>query len=312
MAAKIIRKIWRNEYIRTALTLVLIFVIIYGGANIIYLATQLALRTEYPALAVASGSMLPTLNIGDLIIVQGVNPEKICADKLKGDILVFRNPYNPSELIVHRAVKIERRGSYYLITTLGDYYSRYGERDQFSPWNSSLLIGKVIARVPYIGNLSLLFQAERGTFSLLLVFIAAIFALMLFITSGEEKPQDGNVKAGRVSLKIFQFAIVNLLIIGLLIFALWGTMTFPQPGATPPMATIRGVYADVEFHRSYGGEPVLYWGFMNYRIDLQFNDGARLGVSTFSWAQLLAVALILFNFWKIMDFLRKTGLKRQI
>ncbi|MEM0313641.1 MAG: signal peptidase I [Candidatus Bathyarchaeia archaeon] len=308
MATGTIRKIWSNDHIRNALTLVLIFVVIYGGAHVTYIATQLALRTEYPALAVASGSMLPTLNIGDLIIVQGVNPENICADRLKGDILVFRNPYNPSELIVHRAIKLEKRDGYYLITTLGDY-SRYGERDQFSPWNSSLLIGKVIARVPYIGNLPLLFQAERSTFILLLAFIAAIFALTLFITSGEEKPHEE--KVGKGSSKIFQFTIVNLLIIGLLIFALWGAFTFPQPGANPPKATVRGTYADMEFHRSYGGEPELYWGFISYRIDLQFNDGVRLGVPTFSWAQLLAIILILFNSW-MMNFLRERGLKRQI
>ncbi|MCS7095608.1 MAG: signal peptidase I [Nitrososphaerota archaeon] len=309
MATEVIRRICRNEYIRTALTLVLIFIVIYGGAHIIYLATRLALRTEYPALAVASGSMLPTLNIGDLIIVQGVDPENICADKLRGDILVFRNPYDPSELIVHRAVKLEKADGYYLITTLGDY-SRHGEKDQFSPWNSSLLIGKVIARIPYIGNLPLLFQAERGTVILLLAFIAVIFALMLFLTSAEEKPHEGNFKVG--GRKIFQFAIANLLIIGLLIFTLWGTFTFPQPGATPSKATIRGVYAEMDFHRSYGGEPLLYWGFMNYQINLQFNDGVRLGVPTFSWAQLLMVALIALNFWELTNFFRERRVKRQI
>lgn len=293
-----IRKIWSNEHIRNALTLVLIFVVVYGGAHVTYIATQLALRTEYPALAVASGSMLPTLNIGDLIIVQGVNPKDIRADRLKGDILVFRDPYNPSgPPIVHRAVKLEKRDGYYLITTLGDH-DRYGERDQFSPWNSSLLIGKVVARVPYIGNLPLIFQAERSTFIILLAFITAIFAL-LFITSGKEKPHEE--KVGKRYSKIFQFAIVNLLIIGLLIIALW-----------LPTATIRGMYADVDFHRSYGGEPELYWGPLIYRIDLKFNDGVRSGVPTFSWAQLFAIIFILFNFWMVMNFLRERGLKRQI
>jgi signal peptidase I len=49
--------------------------------------------------------MLPTLNIGDLIIVQKIDPAQIHADPLTGDILVYKRG---DELIVHRAISIRR------------------------------------------------------------------------------------------------------------------------------------------------------------------------------------------------------------
>jgi signal peptidase I len=301
LTVKSLKSLWRREPFQTLLTYALIFAIVLS----FYFGAPLVLGTEYPALTVASTSMLPTLNVGDLIIVQKVDPAYIRADRLTGDILVFRNPRNPEEFIVHRAVKKEKVGSYYLITTLGDY-SKYGEKDQFSPWNSSLLIGKVIARIPYIGNLPLLVHAEKDMYILLLTTLAILFILMLVFSFGEGGQEDKKEESMRkADLQIAFFIIINLLIVGFLVFSLFGTFTFPQPGATPQEATIRGMYADLEFHKNYtGAEPFLTLGFLHYKIDLLFAEGVRLGVPTFSWTQVAILAFITFNAWKIIDFVR--------
>ncbi|MEM3602460.1 MAG: hypothetical protein QXN87_07300, partial [Candidatus Bathyarchaeia archaeon] len=86
MAKEKLRIVWKNEYFQTAITVALMLIIVFG----LYYGSQIILGTEYPALAVASGSMLPTLNVGDLIIVQRADPERINVGKLSGDILVFR------------------------------------------------------------------------------------------------------------------------------------------------------------------------------------------------------------------------------
>jgi signal peptidase len=169
LAVETLKRLWKNEYFQTAITIALLFLVVLG----FYYGAQAALRTEYPALAVASGSMLPTLNIGDLIIVQKIDPSQIHVDPngLTGDILVYKRR---GELIVHRAVKIELRGNVYYITTRGDN----SEVDD-TPWPSTDLVGKVIARIPYAGNLPLFLHSERNMYVLFLLFLVILIILML-------------------------------------------------------------------------------------------------------------------------------------
>lgn len=306
MATETLKKLWKNEYFQTVVTIALIFAIVFS----FYFGSQIILGTEYPALAVASGSMLPTLNIGDLIIVQKVDPAQINADKFTGDVLVFRDPRNQAELIVHRAVKIEKKGSHFLITTLGD--NMYGEKDQFSPWNSSLLIGKVVARIPYIGNLPLFFHSERNMYVFLLIILIILAVLMLpFSFSSEEKPSEEKKLFWKIDLHLVYFLAINLLIVGFLIFSLWGAFTFWQPGASPPQATIFGMFKDLEFHENFSSEAYLSQGFMTYRIDCQVSDGTRVGVPTFSWFQFSLLVFVVYNSWEIFSFVKAWKLGKQ-
>jgi signal peptidase I len=132
LAVETLKRLWKNEYFQTVITIALLFLVVLG----FYYGAQAALGTEYPALAVASGSMLPTLNIGDLIIVQKIDPSQIRADSngLTGDILVYKRG---SELIVHRAVKKEPAGNVtIMITTAGRQLSGVDD----PAWPSTLLM----------------------------------------------------------------------------------------------------------------------------------------------------------------------------
>jgi len=53
-----------------------------------YFALQIILATTTPFVVVASGSMSPALEVGDIVIVQGVPPTSIQV----GDIVVFNSP----------------------------------------------------------------------------------------------------------------------------------------------------------------------------------------------------------------------------
>ncbi|MCS7114498.1 MAG: signal peptidase I [Candidatus Bathyarchaeota archaeon] len=313
MAAETIKRLWKNEYFQTVVTVALLFLIVLG----LYFGAQATLGTPYPALAVASGSMLPTLNIGDLIIVQKIDPAQINADPngLTGDVLVYKRD---DELIVHRAVKIENRAGVYYITTRGD---NSGVNDP--PWPSTNLVGKVIMRIPYIGNLPLFLHSERNMYLLFLVFLVLLIIILMLPSNSregektaentEEKSVHEN-KTFKIRLNHVFYIILNGLVIGLIIFSLWGSCTFWQPGASPPSATVRGMYVDQQYHKSFPNvyDAVLSQGFLTYRIDCELGSGTRLGVPTFAWYQFFILVLILFHVQKIYDFWKKRTAGKRI
>ncbi len=83
-------------------------------AVIILTVLKFLLRTEIPIAAVASGSMLPTLERGDLVIVVGVKPSEIHV----GDIVVYHSCQGP--YIIHRVIKVVKEGNFYYFVTKGD------------------------------------------------------------------------------------------------------------------------------------------------------------------------------------------------
>jgi signal peptidase I len=99
-----------------------------------------------------------TLQIGDLIIIQGAKPASLNADYPNSDIIVFRKPGNPNELIVHRIVdKYEENGIFYFRTKgNGNPPAKWPSPIQpegYDPWvvSQNLVVGKVVMRIPWVG-----------------------------------------------------------------------------------------------------------------------------------------------------------------
>ncbi len=150
-----IRELLKNEIVQT----VLLMVIVMGGVAGFWFGLRLALRTDYPVLAVASGSMEPVLYRGDLIMVHGVlSACDIKAgykdDQEPGDIIVFHEwTWHDGELIVHRAVeKINRDGSC-SFKTKGDASQGHNS----DPWEvkESDIVGRYIGKAPWLGYVPL-------------------------------------------------------------------------------------------------------------------------------------------------------------
>jgi signal peptidase len=84
--------------------------------SIIFIIAFVSLRTilsdSNPFYVVASGSMVPVLNINDLIIVWGKDSNTNFNSAKVGDIIVFRaiDPAEENKTIVHRVVKIFQPG----------------------------------------------------------------------------------------------------------------------------------------------------------------------------------------------------------
>jgi hypothetical protein len=151
----------------------------------------------FPALAVVSGSMcIPyggacdgwthpfdrTLHIGDIIVIQGTNPEDLNANYPDSDIIVFHRPNNYGELIVHRIVKKEEINGKWYFWTKGDGNGN-GPSEvwpnpvapyQYDPWyttdpsvpqggvSEDLVVGKVVMRIPWIGHIAIFMQQALG------------------------------------------------------------------------------------------------------------------------------------------------------
>lgn len=160
-----------NEYVKS-----LVFVVIILGSILAFwFGLRTALATNYPLLAVASGSMVPTLNVGDLIVVQGgLTVNDVKAEYEVGDIIVFRKPENPDELIVHRAVEKVNSSSSLYIRTKGDHNT------STDPWRiyDSHLVGKVVGALPYVGHIPLFVHTQQGT--LIIVILIAVLIIFEF------------------------------------------------------------------------------------------------------------------------------------
>jgi signal peptidase I len=316
LTVETLKKLWRNEYFQTALMIILINGIVFGS----WFGVQWTLKTEYPALAVASSSMLPTLNVGDLIIVQGTPPNQIYANYLNGDIIVFRSPSNPNELIVHRAVSKEQRGGVYYFTTHGDNNPPYANEE----FPDSYLVGKVVGRIPNVGNFALLFHTQQNMYLFTITVIIIIVIILTFLPetgkeekSTKERQTEKKTKLfGILDVKIIYLLVLDLLITGFIVFNLWGAFTFWNPGASSGSqnVTIHGMYPDVQFHegfkQSYNNvqNTSLSQGFLTYTINCLASDGAheglRTGVPAFSWAQAAIILLVLIDAWELVRFVR--------
>jgi len=158
----------KNSYVEMAL----LSIIFLSSVFAFWFGVRVALRTDYPLLVVASTSMLPTLDVSDIIIVQGVNALEIkAAPALGGDIIVFHQPANWDIRIVHRAIDKKFENGMWYFQTKGD--NNVGP----DPWFSEkLLVGKVIGVIPLIGNVPLFIRTPQGT-----VLIIFLFILMLLL-----------------------------------------------------------------------------------------------------------------------------------
>lgn len=203
MPAARLKQIWENEYFKTAAMIMVIIVIVFA----FWYGSQLVLNTQYPALAVASGSMctLPgsycdgwfhpfetTLHIGDLIIVQGINPEKInAAPYPDGDIIVFHQPQAGGELIVHRAIEKQVINDKISFKTKGD--GNAGPDSSMVPEDN--VVGRVVLRVPWVGHIALFLRNSSGIFIILFfIIILVIIEFIIPVFTGKETERKENLE----------------------------------------------------------------------------------------------------------------------
>src|ERR1044071_3813509 len=136
----------------TIYSLIGIAIIIGGGLLIIHTL----FGSFNPFYVVVSGSMIPTINIGDIVIIKNTS-----FDNLKvGDIIVFRAPDAKTEdgkpkVIVHRIAEIGNFFQKQVLRTRGDA-NPYSIPGIDYPLFKENYVGKVVYVVPKIGTISMI------------------------------------------------------------------------------------------------------------------------------------------------------------
>jgi signal peptidase len=128
-------------------------IIVAIGVIVIWVGLQVAFGTQNPFYVVASGSMIPVLQVYDVLIVQGHEPFE---DIKVGDIIVFNRPSGHDRVIVHRVASIiddEPK----TIRTKGDANPASIPGTDF-PITKEEYIGKVAYVIPQIGYVTQLLK----------------------------------------------------------------------------------------------------------------------------------------------------------
>lgn len=160
--------------LKTFLTLSLLLIIFF----IAFFILQNLMNVSFPLLVVKSGSMHPTLEIGDIILIHGANPYEIKIN----DVIVFYHPNfigNKNFIIVHRV--IEKNDLSFV--TKGD--NNLFE-DTFSPIPNECVIGVWTGfKIPYwtgLGYMILILSGEMykpaGLIIIALIIFLNIFSIV--------------------------------------------------------------------------------------------------------------------------------------
>lgn len=202
-----------SRSVSRAITYVLIVVVIVAGAELV---VGSALGSS-PVYVVVSKSMVPTLQIGDLVIT-----EKVPFDSIHvGQVIIYDRPTDSgtctSEAIVHRVVAINSQG----LVTQGDDRVTNPLPDEPYEWpyvTAQCVRGVVVLAVPYLGLVSMLVPYPWN------YLLVALILIFVFVSEVRPPPNEGN-KAGKAR-GIGRSASETELA--------WPGAGSPSPGSSPP------------------------------------------------------------------------------
>jgi len=148
-------------------------IIVIVAIAVIWIGLQVVFGTANPFYVVSSGSMIPTLEIYDVIVVEGNTSFE---DVKKGDIIVFYSPakYDLGEerVIVHRVESIISEDPK-TIQTRGDANPRSMKNVDY-PITEKIYLGKVEYIIPQVGYITQVLQPPINY-----IIIAIIIGVMI-------------------------------------------------------------------------------------------------------------------------------------
>jgi signal peptidase I len=212
------KKLWNNDYFKTALSIAIVIVIIIG----VFVGIQLVLGASVPIRVVESGSMCvpfdgrcdgwshpfnQTLHVGDIIIIQKVYPATLNANYPNSDIIVYKNP-NGRTPIVHRIVeKQEINGTLYF-KTKGDgngpivwpnIPNNYDNIPDSKGVPQNLIEGKVILRIPWFGWITLFMRGNSWALPVIIALIILLVVIEFVIPLIKEKQKKSAQQTNKTS-----------------------------------------------------------------------------------------------------------------
>ena len=156
-------------------------VIVVVAVLVIWIGLQAAFGTQNPFYVVASGSMIPVLQVYDIIVIQGHEPfEEIQV----GDIIVFDRPSDHNRVIVHRVESILNEEPK-TIRTQGDANPTWIRGTDY-PITEEEYIGKVAYIIPQVGYITQILKPPMNY-----IIIAVVIGIMIIKQfTGKKKDVD--------------------------------------------------------------------------------------------------------------------------
>jgi signal peptidase len=139
----------------------------------------------YRSFTVLTGSMVPTLRVGDVVVEKAVRPEQVRI----GDIVTFRDPARRGRLITHRVTSIAIRGGQAAVHTKGDANTA-GEEWSIATTEQ---LGRVVHRVPAIGYIAVTSMQRPGRVICIVIPAIGLAAWALVAIWRPRRPVDASV-----------------------------------------------------------------------------------------------------------------------
>jgi signal peptidase len=155
-------------------------IIVAVGVLAIWIGLQVAFGTQNPFYVVASGSMIPVLEVYDVLIVSGHEPFE---DIEIGDIIVFNRPSDHNRVIVHRVASIMDDDPK-TIRTKGDANPGSIPGTDF-PITQEEYIGKVAYTLPQVGYITQLLKPPINY--VIIAVVVGIMVVKQFVKKKNEK-----------------------------------------------------------------------------------------------------------------------------
>jgi len=208
------KKIRKKESAKIIITVALV---VTTGLGFFFIM-QLALNTQTPFLILESNSMCisesgncdgwnhpfdKTLHLGDLLIIQGINPADLNSNYPNSDIIVFKDQMS-GNLIVHRIISEQKSNNTDYFKTKGDGTGPIvwpNIPNYFDDIPTSLgvpqdqVIGRVAIRIPWVGGIALFLKNNPWS-------IIVIIALILLLAVGKIVATSTKKKASSTTKKI--------------------------------------------------------------------------------------------------------------
>jgi signal peptidase len=156
-------------------------IIVVVGVLIIWFGLKMVTGTDNPFYVVSSGSMVPELEVYDVLVVNG----NILFEEVEvGDIIVFNRPSGHDRVIVHRVAAIIDEDPF-TIRTKGDANPASIPGTDF-PITEEEYIGKVWHVIPDVGYITRIMQPPVNY-----IIIAIIIGIMIFkqISKGKKEKE---------------------------------------------------------------------------------------------------------------------------
>jgi len=176
------------RYLSTLARLIAILLVALAMSMALLIIAQ---RVFSPFHVVISNSMYPKIQIGDAVVIKDLEPTAIKVN----DVIIFHDPENRQDMIIHRVIGIQDEGGVKFFTTKGDY-NKVNDN-----WKISMgeVIRGVAVTLPRFGNVLDFLTTPKGYTSCIVLPAAGALILVMLLGLIEKLAEMSGRKTAQIS-----------------------------------------------------------------------------------------------------------------